>query len=77
MPVFSVYDVNFGSLFYSLWSVTGNRFSSSSALNALYLLFGIALICMSFNLVQEEVIKNVKGFAMQLGLIQDPDDEEE
>ena len=47
------------------------------ALNALYLLFGIALICMSFNLVQEEVIKNVKGFAMQLGLIQDPDDEEE
>merc|ERR1719189_3135695 len=45
------------------------------ALNALYLLFGIALICMSFNLVQEEVIKNVKGFAMQLGLIQDPDDE--
>ena len=26
------------------------------ALNALYLLFGIALICMSFNLVQEEVM---------------------
>ena len=31
------------------------------ALCSLYLLFGIAMICMSFNLVQEEVINNVKG----------------
>ena len=29
------------------------------ALCSLYLLFGIAMICMSFNLVQEEVINNV------------------
>jgi hypothetical protein len=47
------------------------------ASNAFYLLFGIDMICMSFNLVQEEVIKNVKDFAMKLGLIQDPENEEE
>jgi len=41
------------------------------------LLFGIALICMSFNLVQEEVINNVKGLAMQLGIINDDDEEDE
>ena len=37
----------------------------------------IDMICMSFNSVQEEVIKNVKDFAMKLGLIQDPENEEE
>ena len=47
------------------------------ALNSLYLLFGIALICMSFNLVQEEVIKNFKELATQLGIIKDDDEEEE
>jgi len=47
------------------------------ALCSLYLLFGIAMICMSFNLVQEEVINNVKGMAMQLGIIKDDDEEEE
>ena len=47
------------------------------ALCSLYLLFGIALICMSFNLVQEEVINNVKGLAMQLGIISDDEEEDE
>jgi hypothetical protein len=42
------------------------------ALCSLYLLFGIALICMSFNLVQSEVINNVKEIAKQLGFIKAP-----
>jgi hypothetical protein len=39
---------------------------------ACILLFGIALICMSFNLVQSEVINNVKEIAKQLGFIKAP-----
>ena len=47
------------------------------ALCSLYLLFGIAMICMSFNLVQEEVINSVKTIAKQLGILKDDDEEEE
>lgn len=43
---------------------------------SLYLLFGIALLAMSFNLVQEEVISNVKAVARHLGIIKDEDEEE-
>lgn len=43
----------------------------SIALCSLYLLFGIALLAMSFNLVQEEVINNVKSVAKRLGIIKD------
>ncbi|XP_060877439.1 uncharacterized protein LOC132950182 isoform X2 [Metopolophium dirhodum] len=43
---------------------------------SLYLLFGIALLAMSFNLVQEEVISNVKTVARHLGIIKDEDEEE-
>ncbi|KAK2582039.1 hypothetical protein KPH14_002744 [Odynerus spinipes] len=45
------------------------------ALCSLYLLFGIALLAMSFNLVQEEVISNVKSVAKSLGILKDSDDE--
>lgn len=38
---------------------------------SLYLLFGIALLAMSFNLVQEEVIANVKNVARQLGILKE------
>ncbi|XP_061378508.1 uncharacterized protein LOC116769727 isoform X2 [Danaus plexippus] len=41
----------------------------SIALCSLYLLFGIALLAMSFNLVQEEVRANVAAVAMRLGII--------
>lgn len=41
---------------------------------SLYLLFGIALLAMSFNLVQEEVIANVKNVARQLGILKEEDD---
>lgn len=49
----------------------------SIALCSLYLLFGIALLAMSFNLVQEEVINNVKSVAKRLGIVKDEEDEEE
>ncbi|XP_077299567.1 potassium two pore domain channel subfamily K member galene isoform X2 [Arctopsyche grandis] len=41
----------------------------SIALCSLYLLFGISLLAMSFNLVQEEVIANVRSVAKRLGII--------
>lgn len=47
------------------------------ALCSLYLLFGIALLAMSFNLVQEEVINNVKSVAKRLGIIKETDEEGE
>lgn len=49
----------------------------SIALCSLYLLFGIALLAMSFNLVQEEVINSVKSVARRLGIIKDVDEDEE
>jgi hypothetical protein len=48
----------------------------SIALCSLYLLFGIALLAMSFNLVQEEVINNVKSVAKRLGIVKDDDDDD-
>ncbi|XP_008556982.1 uncharacterized protein LOC103577895 [Microplitis demolitor] len=47
------------------------------ALCSLYLLFGIALLAMSFNLVQEEVITNVKSVAKRLGIIKEDEDDDE
>jgi hypothetical protein len=43
---------------------------------SVYLLFGIALLAMSFNLVQEEVITKVKSVAKRLGIIKDVEMEE-
>lgn len=58
-----------------------NRATISIALCSLYLLFGIALLAMSFNLVQEEVIAKVKKVAKTLGIIKkdeaDEDDEDD
>ncbi|CAG5054658.1 unnamed protein product [Parnassius apollo] len=45
----------------------------SIALCSLYLLFGIALLAMSFNLVQEEVRANVAALATRLGIIKPRD----
>lgn len=38
---------------------------------ALYLLFGMALLAMSFNLVQEEVAKSLRNLARKIGIISD------
>lgn len=48
----------------------------SIAYCSLYLLFGIALLAMSFNLVQEEVIAKVKSVAKRLGIIKDDEIED-
>ena len=47
------------------------------ALCSLYLLFGIAMIAMSFNLLQEEVINSVKSLGRMCGIIRDNEDEED
>ncbi|XP_052132303.1 uncharacterized protein LOC113213208 [Frankliniella occidentalis] len=53
-----------------------NNATVSIALCSLYLLFGIALLAMSFNLVQEEVINSVRAVARRLGIIKaDPEDD--
>lgn len=49
----------------------------SIALCSIYLLFGIALLAMSFNLVQEEVISNVKSMARRLGILKEEEEEED
>uniref|UniRef100_A0A336M0N9 CSON006697 protein n=1 Tax=Culicoides sonorensis TaxID=179676 RepID=A0A336M0N9_CULSO len=46
------------------------------ALTSLYLLFGIALLAMSFNLVQEEVIASVKNVAKKLGILKEEEYED-
>lgn len=48
----------------------------SIAMCSLYLLFGIALLAMSFNLVQEEVIASVKEIAKKLGIIKENENDE-
>ncbi|KAH6932062.1 hypothetical protein HPB50_002729 [Hyalomma asiaticum] len=45
------------------------------AVCAVYLLFGMALLAMSFNLVQEEVTRSVKCVGRRLGIISDRDDD--
>ncbi|XP_044260312.1 uncharacterized protein LOC123008529 [Tribolium madens] len=54
-----------------------NRATISIALCSLYLLFGIALLAMSFNLVQEEVIAKVKRVAKTLGIIKKDEEDSE
>nr|XP_045592884.1 potassium channel subfamily K member 18-like isoform X2 [Procambarus clarkii] len=49
----------------------------SIALCSIYLLFGIALLAMSFNLVQEEVISYVKNIAKRLGILKDEEGDDD
>lgn len=49
----------------------------SIAICSIYLLFGIALLAMSFNLVQEEVISNVKSAARNLGILKDESEDDD
>ncbi|XP_076345616.1 potassium channel subfamily K member 18-like [Tachypleus tridentatus] len=42
---------------------------------ALYLLFGMALLAMSFNLVQEEVTRSVKCVGRRIGILSEEDDD--
>ncbi|KAG8200208.1 hypothetical protein JTE90_024987 [Oedothorax gibbosus] len=42
---------------------------------SLYLLFGMALLAMSFNLVQEEVTRSVRSVGKRIGIISDDEDD--
>lgn len=44
---------------------------------SLYLLVGLALIVMCFNLMQEEVIHKIRNCGRNIGIIRDPDMEED
>jgi len=66
--------IGFGDLTPDQKNVDGEQ---RIALCSIYLLFGIAMIAMSFNLVQEEVINSVKSVGKMLGILKDSEDEEE
>lgn len=55
--------------------VPGNTVTENSqvtlSLCAVYLLFGMALLAMSFNLVQEQVASSVKSLGKRIGIIGD------
>ncbi|GAB6026372.1 hypothetical protein CHUAL_012575 [Chamberlinius hualienensis] len=68
--------IGFGDLVPGL-SVTGDESNTTLALCALYLLFGMALLAMSFNLVQEQVTSTVKRVAKSIGILDDDEDEED
>ncbi|CAG7732600.1 unnamed protein product [Allacma fusca] len=61
--------IGFGDFVPSQSQGNSYRPEVSIALCSLYLLFGIALLAMSFNLVQEQVINSVKQVAIRLGII--------
>ena len=67
--------IGFGDLFPAKRVKDSDEFKQNIAFCSLYLLFGIALLAMSFNLVQEEVIANVKKVATTLGIIKAEEDE--
>ena len=66
--------IGFGDLVPNQQSQDGEQ---RLALCSLYLLFGIAMIAMSFNLVQEQVINSVKTLGKQLGILKDDDDDDD
>jgi hypothetical protein len=43
----------------------------------IYVLMGLAVVAMSINLVQEEVIRKLRKLAMDLGIIDDEHDDEQ
>lgn len=68
--------IGFGDFVPAQRVTSGTSGEVSIALCSLYLLFGIALLAMSFNLVQEEVISSVRAVARRLGIIKaDPEDD--
>nr|XP_022910380.1 uncharacterized protein LOC111421454 [Onthophagus taurus]XP_022910382.1 uncharacterized protein LOC111421454 [Onthophagus taurus] len=69
--------IGFGDLFPSQRVEDLSGYKQNIAFCSLYLLFGIALLAMSFNLVQEEVIANVKKVAKTLGIIKPDDDDDD
>ncbi|KAB0791936.1 hypothetical protein PPYR_03736 [Photinus pyralis] len=69
--------IGFGDFVPSSNKTTNNEAKVSIAFCSLYLLFGISLLAMSFNLVQEEVLAHVRRIAKTLGIIKKETREEE
>ncbi|KAF5303268.1 hypothetical protein FQA39_LY10007 [Lamprigera yunnana] len=69
--------IGFGDFVPSSNRTTKNDAKVSIALCSLYLLFGISLLAMSFNLVQEEVLAHVRRIAKTLGIIKKESNNEE
>lgn len=69
--------IGFGDLFPAGRVNDSESFEKNIAFCSLYLLFGIALLAMSFNLVQEEVIANVKKVAKTLGILKQEEEEDD
>lgn len=58
-------------------SVIHDDSQTTLALCALYLLFGMALLAMSFNLVQEQVTTTVKSIGKRIGIVEDNEDDDD
>ncbi|XP_067140333.1 potassium channel subfamily K member 18-like [Centruroides vittatus] len=58
-------------------AVVGDDTQLALGLCSLYLMFGMALLAMSFNLVQEEVTKSVRCIGKRIGILSDDDDDDD
>ena len=76
--------INFLSFFFNYYSydylkVPGITSSSTSGLRfllaCLYILFGLAILAMCFDLIKEGIVDKFRWFATKLGIISDEDDE--
>ncbi|XP_022644529.1 uncharacterized protein LOC111243360 isoform X2 [Varroa destructor] len=72
---FGGYETGFGDVVPGQTINEKETQSSRLASCAIYLLFGMALIAMSFNLVQEEVKKKVRNIGKRVGIVSDDDDD--
>ena len=63
--------IGFGDMVPGAAVASGTNDHTTLIICALYLLFGMALLAMSFNLVQEEVAKSVRQIGMKVGIISD------
>lgn len=61
--------IGFGDMVPGAAVVSGSEGRTTLIICAFYLLFGMALLAMSFNLVQEEVAKSIKNIGRKIGII--------
>lgn len=67
--------IGFGDFVPGASVLSHNKHHLSLILCSLYLLFGMALLAMSFNLVQEEVTKSFKEIGKRIGILSEDDDD--
>ncbi|KAH7957282.1 hypothetical protein HPB52_017053 [Rhipicephalus sanguineus] len=69
--------IGFGDLVPGDTVVSDSGSQEKLVICSLYLLVGMALIAMCFNLMQEEVIYKVRNCGKRIGIIKDTDDDED